>query len=418
MSYITIKGNRPLVGEVTVQGAKNSVLPILAASLLCRTPSYIHGCPRITDVQACSRILNHLGCRIKREDDCLMVDATTLSCTHIPDELMGEMRSSIVFLGAILGRCGQTRLTFPGGCELGPRPIDLHLNALTQMGATIREQGAQLVCQARELTGCEILLPIPSVGATENIMIAASVAKGTTVIRNAAREPEIADLARFINRCGGKVRGYEEGTIVIEGVEQLYGCEHRVIPDRIVATTYLAGVAITGGNSVLRNVNAGHLDPILPVFRQCGCNLTVAEDAIVIQAPHSLQNMPQIVTGYYPGFPTDGQPMMMAMATLAKGTSIFIENIFENRYNHISDLMRMGAKIKVEGRMAVVEGVPRLRGGRVKACDLRGGAALVVAALAAQGETRITALHHLDRGYDALTDCLQAVGACIYRVTE
>lgn len=415
MSHITVTGNRRLCGSVKIQGAKNSVLPILSASLLCGGPCIIHNCPTITDVNACIRILEHIGCRVKWEDHTVTVNPSTVQCHEIPDDLMREMRSSIVFLGAILARCGQTNLSFPGGCELGPRPIDLHLSALKQMGVQVEESHGKLLCSVPGgvLHGSEIVLPIPSVGATENIMIAAATARGRTIIRNAAREPEIADLAQFLNRCGAKIRGYGEGTVIIEGVDALQGTEHTIIPDRIVAATYMAAVAITGGEAVLEDIIPQHIYPTLPFFGQSGCRITLRGRQVRIKAPERLEPMKNVITGYYPGFPTDAQPVLMAMAAVADGTSIFVENIFENRYQHAHELTRLGAKIKVEGRMAVVEGVSRLSGAKVKASDLRGGAALVLAGLRAEGETEIHNIDYIARGYDDIIHCLRTLQADI-----
>ncbi|MBR3843904.1 MAG: UDP-N-acetylglucosamine 1-carboxyvinyltransferase, partial [Clostridia bacterium] len=410
MSYISVSGNKQLSGTVTIQGAKNSILPILSAAILCQTPCVIHNCPQISDVDACIGILEHLGCKISRQDHMVSLDPSSVICCAIPDELMGEMRSSIVFLGAILARCGETVLSFPGGCELGPRPIDLHLNALRQMGAVVEEAHGKLFCMLPKghFCGADILLPIPSVGATENIMIAATLAKGKTMIRNAAREPEIEDLAAFINACGGRVYGSGESTIVVEGVSSLTGCEHHIIPDRIVAATYMSAIAVTGGVGVLKKIKPQHIYPVLPFFRQSGCDITQQGDSLTIRAPRRLAPLKHIVTGYYPGFPTDSQPIIMPMATVADGTSTFVENIFESRFHHVHELVRMGAKIKVEGRMAVVEGVQTLSGTTVKARDLRGGAGLVLAGLAADGTTKIDNTHFIARGYeDIVTDLLQ-----------
>ncbi len=417
MSYIAVTGGHPLCGTVKIQGAKNSILPILSATLLCNAPCVIHNCPQIRDVAACIRILKCLGCRVKREKDVLCVDSTSACCYEIPDELMGEMRSSIVFLGAILSRCGKSSLSFPGGCELGPRPIDLHLSAFSQMGAQICEDSGRILCCTKEgLHGCEIVLPIPSVGATENIMIAAATAKGTTVIRNAAREPEITDLASFLTKCGARIYGTGEGTVVIDGVASLGGCEHTVIPDRIVASTYMAAIAVTGGEGILEQVVPQHIYPIFPYFKQSGCSVQIRNQSVRIRAPKRLSNMKNVITGYYPGFPTDSQPMLMSMATVAKGTSIFIENIFENRYHHAAELCRLGAKIKVEGRMAVVEGVKALSSGKVKASDLRGGAALVLAGLKAEGESRIENTAYIHRGYEDIVRDLTMLGGTIQEI--
>ncbi len=413
MSSIFVSGKKRLSGSVEIQGAKNSVLPILSAAILCNGKCVIHNCPRISDVDACIGILRHLGCTVAWQNHSLLVDTSTITCKTIPDDLMGEMRSSIVFLGAILSRCGETVLSFPGGCELGPRPIDLHLNALAQMGAVVEESHGKLFCflPSGRFQGAEIVLPIPSVGATENIMIAATLAKGTTVIRNAAREPEIEDFANFLNACGGNIRGSGESTIVVEGVTGLVGCEHTVIPDRIVAATYLSAIAVSGGCGEITKVNSSHIYPVLPFFRQSGCVITEYGSTIRLEAPKRLSSLKHIVTGYYPGFPTDAQPIIMPMGAVAKGTSTFVENIFENRFHHVHDLVKMGAKIKVEGRMAVVEGVRSLSGATVKAKDLRGGAGLVLAGLCAEGITKIEQPRFIERGYQNIVADLNALGA-------
>ena len=416
MSYILVEGKRKLGGTVPIQGAKNSILPILAATVLCDRCCVIHNCPEISDVNACIGILDHLGCEVTRWDHTVTVETAGISCHSIPEELMGEMRSSIVFLGAILSRCRETVLSFPGGCELGPRPIDLHLNALRQMGAVVEESHGKLFCflPGGRFQGSEIVLPIPSVGATENIMIAATLAKGTTVIRNAAREPEIEDLAAFLNRCGGKVLGSGESTIVVEGVSSLKGCEHHIIGDRIVAATYMSAVAVTGGEACFSGIVPAHVYPILPAFRQSGCEITEETDRLIIRAPGRLEPLQHIVTGFYPGFPTDAQPVIMPMAVVAGGTTTLVETIFESRFHHVHELVKMGAKIKVEGRMAVTQGVETLSGTTVKARDLRGGAGLVVAGLAAEGITKIDHAHYIARGYENIVADLRELGAQIH----
>lgn len=412
MSSIMVRGKTPLSGTVTVQGAKNSILPILSATLLCKGVSLIHNCPNISDVDACVGILSHLGCVIKREGHQIQVDSSRPVCTTIPEDLMGEMRSSIVFLGAVLSTCSTVEFSFPGGCELGPRPIDLHLRSLAQMGAVVEESHGKLLCSlpAGRFHGAEIDLPIPSVGATENIMIAAALAKGTTVIRNAAREPEIEDLATYLNACGANVRGSGQSTIVVEGVDRLCGCEHHIIPDRIVAATYMSAIAVTGGEGCLKKVVPSHIYPMFPFFRQSGCDIIEKENEIFLRAPKRLSSLNHIVTGYYPGFPTDAQPILMPMACVANGTGTFVENIFESRFHHVHELVKMGAKIKVEGRMAVVEGVKTLSGSTVKARDLRGGAALVVAGLCADEVTKVDYPHFIARGYENIVADCNALG--------
>ncbi len=417
MEKLLIEGGRRLSGTISVHGAKNSALPILAASLMAEGVSEIANCPCLSDVQVAMDILRHLGCSAERDGDMITVDTAGLGGSDIPDGLMQEMRSSIVFLGAILARTGEACLSFPGGCELGPRPIDLHLSALEKLGVSIEEDHGRLCCRAPgRLRGASITLALPSVGATENILLAASTAVGTTVIRNAAREPEIVDLCAYLNACGARIQGAGESTLTVEGVERLHGCRHRVIPDRIVAATYMAAAAVTGGSLVLRRIEPEHMAPVFPLFEEAGCRLTLWEDELLISAPPRLRRMRTVRTMVYPGFPTDAGAPLLAMACVADGTSVFIENIFENRYKYTGELARMGARIKVEGRVAVVEGVPALSGARVSCTDLRGGAALVIAALAAQGETEIGELAHLDRGYEALTDCLRETGAQIRRI--
>ena len=414
MSKLLIEGEHRLNGVVHIHGAKNSALPILAAAFLTEEPCEIENCPLLSDVHAATAILKHLGCQIECDGHAVRVDASQASGYEVPDTLMREMRSSIVFLGAIAARTGRAHLSFPGGCELGPRPIDLHLAALRQLGLCINEEGGKLLCHIRgRLKGCPISLSFPSVGATENILLAAVTAKGTTTIFNAAREPEIVDLCRFLTACGAHIRGAGECTIVIEGVDRLHGCRHRVIPDRIETVTYMGAAAITGGSLLLKQVCAEHVQALIPVFEESGCQITTWDDELLINAPGRLRRIRTIRTLPYPGFPTDAQALVMALTCVAEGTSVFVETIFESRYKHVCELMRMGAHIKVEGRVAVVEGVPILSGAPVECTDLRGGAALVLAALAAQGTTEITQLQHLDRGYEAMACTLGEVGAHI-----
>ena len=404
-------------GELFVHGAKNSALPLLAATLLCNGESELHNCPGLSDVEASVRILRHLGCRVNRQEDVLCVDASSVDRCDIPDQLMREMRSSIVFLGAIAARIGHAKISFPGGCELGPRPIDLHLKALRQMGLHIHEHHGYLDCKADgKLKGAPVALSFPSVGATENILLAAVLAEGTTTITNAAREPEISDLVDFLNKCGARIVETGEGTIVISGVESLHGAVHTVIPDRIAATTYMTAASVTGGNLLLHSVEPAHLGQVVPMFEEAGCMVRCRENELLIQAPQRLRPIKIVRTMPYPGFPTDAQAPVMAMTTLASGTSVFVENIFESRYKHVGELLRLGANIKVEGRVAVVEGVDHLSGAEVEAPDLRGAAALVTAGLAAEGITQVNGLHHLERGYERLEKSLTAVGAAIKRI--
>ena len=419
MEKIIIEGGRRLNGEITVHGAKNSALPILAATVLTTKRTVIHNCPMLTDVSAAINILRHLGCKVTFENDSVVVDASAITCSDIPDTLMREMRSSVVFLGAILARTGKASFSTPGGCEIGLRPIDLHLFAMSRLGASINEEYGKLECECPNgLIGDEIILSFPSVGATENAMLAAVLAKGTTTIINCAREPEISDLADFLNGCGARISGAGEGTIVIEGVKTLGGTEHIVIPDRIEATTYMAAAAITQGKVKLSGIIPAHIGPVIPMFEEAGCDIIIKGRTLSISAPPRLKRIKTIRTMPYPGFPTDAQAPIMAMTTVADGTTLIVENIFESRYKHVSELLRLGAKIKVEGRMAVVEGVPCLYGAPVTAGDLRGGAALVVAGLAAKGITQIDGVCHIDRGHADFEKNLTLLGANIRRDKE
>lgn len=420
MNKIIVEGGRKLNGEIIVQGAKNSVLPILVATLLVNGVSVIHNCPRLSDVDATIKILRYLGCTVTREEHTVTVDSSTMCRQDVPDNLMREMRSSIVFLGGIIGRTGKAVLSTPGGCEIGLRPIDLHLSAMEQFGARVTTENGFIVCSAEEkgLCGTRIVLSFPSVGATENIILASTLAKGTTVISNAAREPEIIDLADFLKSCGAKIYGAGESTITVEGVSRLRSAEHTIIPDRIVASTYLIATAMTGGKVSLKDVIPSHLGPIIQPLRESGCLVFVKGRNVTLSSQKQLKRIKMIRTMPHPGFPTDVQAQMMALTTIADGTSVFIENIFESRFKHIGELLRFGAKIHAEGRMAVVEGVKALSGANVKATDLRGGSAMILAGLCATGITEISEIHHIDRGYEEPEKVLELLGADIKRVKE
>ncbi|MBE6755486.1 MAG: UDP-N-acetylglucosamine 1-carboxyvinyltransferase [Ruminococcaceae bacterium] len=413
---LTICGKKRLNGTLSVQGSKNSTLPIIAAAVLCEGEIILHNCPHLTDVGAAVNILSHLGCKIRREGDTLIIDSTNIETSEISEKLMHEMRSSIVFLGALLARTGKAVLSTPGGCEIGLRPIDLHLRAMRDLGTAISEEGGKLFCTAPDgIRGREITLAFPSVGATENVLLAASLGKGRTILNNAAREPEIKNLADFLTLCGAKIYFAGEGKIIIDGVKKLHGCEFRVISDRIVAATYMAAAAVTGGEIDILNFPVNDVTPVLPQFEACGCKIVSDENRMHIKAPSRLKSMGTVRTMPYPGFPTDFQAPAMTMASVAEGTAIFIETIFESRYKHVSELKKMGANITTQGTVAVVQGVKRLTGAKVYAEDLRGGAALVLAGLAAEGKTEVYNLKHIDRGYEKIEEKLSSLGAEIER---
>ncbi len=414
MSRFIINGRNRLFGTAKIQGSKNSVLPILAATILIKGESVITNCPDISDVDATVKILRHLGCRVAKDEHTVTVDSTNVNKYDIPDELMREMRSSVVFLGAIIGRMGKASLSTPGGCEIGLRPIDLHLDAIQRFGVNIHEEFAKIEFETvKHLEGTNITLSFPSVGATENIILTACMARGTTVISNAAREPEISDLADFLNSCGARISGTGEGTIVIEGVEKLHPVQHKVIPDRIVAATYMSAAAMTHGKVQLTNIIPAHIAPVIPVFEEAGCDISVSASALTLTAPPRLTGIKTVRTMPYPGFPTDMQAPIMAMTTVCAGTSVIIETIFESRYKHVSELVRFGAKIRVDGRMAVIEGVDNLTGAKVIASDLRGGAALVLAGLAAHGTTTVEDVKFVERGYEDMCKVLCSLGCDI-----
>lgn len=414
MSAIKIIGGKKISGSVKLHGAKNSILPILAATVLISGKSVIHNCPNLSDVDAAVRILEHLGAEILRDENSIQVDCSNLKRHNVPDELMREMRSSIVFLGAIAARMGKAVLSSPGGCELGPRPIDLHLSALSELGLIIDETHGVLNCSLNNrFKGSDIHLSFPSVGATENIMLAGVTAEGATVIHGAAREPEISDLADFLNRAGGNIQGAGSDTITISGVCDLHQTEHTVISDRIEAATYMAAAAITGGKITIHNAIPAHLMPVMGVLKSAGCEIAIKQNKVTLLAPVKLKRVPVIRTMPHPGFPTDAGSPLMAMLTVADGSSMFVENIFENRFGIVDELKRFGAKIYTNGRVAVIEGVKKLSAANVECTDLRGGAALVIAALAANGTTEIGKTYHIDRGYENLKENLNGLGAVI-----
>lgn len=418
MQKLIINGGRRLRGELSLQGSKNSALPILAASLLCGEECVLRNCPKLTDIYAASRILNCVGCKCSFSDNTAVIESSSLTETSIPEELMREMRSSIVFLGAMLGRMGECTVCCPGGCELGPRPIDMHLAALRKMGADIKESYGKIVCRvADRARGAKISLPFPSVGATENIILCAVTAEGETIVNNAAREPEICDLCGFLRACGAEISGDGESRIVISGKERLHGCDYSIMPDRIAGATYLAMTAASKGEIILTDACVGAMEPFLSVLEQTGCSIYTNENRIFLRSGSRLKAVSErIRTMPHPGFPTDAQAVLMAALVAADGTSVFEENIFDCRYRHTDALVKMGADIQVLGKVAIIKGVEQLYGANVEATDLRGGAAMACAALSAEGTTELSGLAHIDRGYENFEEAVRRLGGDMKRV--
>ena len=416
MDKYIIDGGEKLYGKVEVQRAKNTVLPLLAASVLTDEQVKIRGVPTITDVENMIRILSEVGCKIRRQKDCAVIDSSNAVSHEIPQRLTKELRSSVFMLGSVLTRFRRAKISYPGGCDIGLRPIDLHLSGLKRLGVEIVEEGGYIDCRADKLVGAEILLDFPSVGATENIILAAVKAEGVTVIRNAAKEPEIIDLQNFLNAMGAKVRGAGGGTVVIEGVKKLHGVEYTPIGDRIEAGTFLIATACCGGEIETSGVSAENIAALLHKLRENGCKIHTKNDKIILRSDKRLRAVDLVETMPFPGFPTDLQAQYSTLCCTARGTTLVVENLFETRYKYVGELKRMGADVTVRGRTAVIRGVEKLHGARVTAGDLRGGAALVVAALGAEGQSDVVDLSHIDRGYADFEYKLKKLGAKIRRV--
>ncbi len=416
MDKYIIDGGEKLYGVVPIQSAKNTVLPLLAASVLTDEQVKIRGVPTIVDVENMLRILGEVGCEIKRQKDCAVIDSSNAVSHEIPPRLTKELRSSVFMLGSVLTRFQRAKISYPGGCDIGLRPIDLHLSGLRRLGVEITEEGGYIECKAERLVGAEILLDFPSVGATENIILAASKAEGVTIIRNAAKEPEIVDLQNFLNAMGAKVRGAGGGTVVIEGVKRLHGVDYTPIGDRIEAGTYLIAAATCGGEIETVGVPAENIAALLHKLRENGCKIYTKNDRILLRSDGRLQAVDLVETTPFPGFPTDMQAQYAALSATARGTTLVVENLFETRYKYAGELKRMGADITVRDRTAVIRGVERLHGAKVTAGDLRGGAALVIAALKAEGQSSVIDLSHIDRGYAEMEYKLKKLGAKIRRV--
>lgn len=415
MEKLVVSGGTKLNGLVNISSAKNAILPILAASLLSKCPLFLEGVPYLEDVHTMKEVLAALGAKVDWVNDVMRIDPSTVNSTDVPTSLMRRMRASNLVMGALLGRFKKVKVTYPGGCTIGSRPMDLHIKGFMALGAQVIEHHGFIEAEAPLLRGTEIHLDFPSVGATENLMMAAVLAQGTTIIRNAAREPEIVDLQNFLNKLGAKIKGAGLGVIRIDGVPEV-GREiaYRVIPDRIEAGTFMVAAALTRGDVVLKNVIPEHVDAITAKLQEAGVKIKEEDDRIRVKGVDSWSAL-DVRTLPFPGFPTDMQPQMMVLLSLAKGTSIITENIFENRYQHVDELRRMGAQIRVEGRSAIINGVSSLTGAVVEATDLRAGAALVLAGLVAEGTTIIEGIHHIDRGYEKLEEKLCALGAKIKR---
>lgn len=414
MEKYIINGGRKLEGKIKIESAKNSVLPILAACTLTDEEIVIKNCPKIKDVISMLKILSHLGVEWHFEQENLVVCASTMNSYSIPQNLASELRSSIFMLGALLSRFNRAKIYFPGGCDIGLRPIDIHISALENLGTIISDINGQIICSAKNLAGKEIYLDFPSVGATENLMLASVLAKGKTQIHNCAKEPEIVDLMNFLNRMGAKVYGAGTSTILIEGVKKLHGCEYQPISDRIECGTYLIAAAITGGKIEIINSNSKNISFLIHKLCNNTCKISIKSDIIYLTSNQSRKGF-SFSTGPYPLFPTDLQAQTMSLLSVSQGLSVVSENIFEMRFKHVPELVKMGANICVKGQNAIITGVSRLNGANVVAQDLRGGAALVLAGLNAEGRTVISDVHHIERGYFLMEEKLRSLGADIVK---
>lgn len=415
MSKIIINGGRRLSGTVRISGAKNAALPIIAASLLCNNQTTVNDIPSLDDVITICEVIQALGADVKIGNGIITINPVNLRSEEAPYELVRKMRASILVMGPLLARFGRAKISLPGGCAIGSRPIDLHLKGFAALGAEINYEHGTVEAEAGQLRGGRIYLDYPSVGATENIMMAAAMAEGQTLIENAAEEPEIVDLANYLNAMGGNVRGAGTPIIKVEGVKNLTGTDYTVIPDRIEAGTYMVAAAVTGGNVLIENIIPDHLKPVVAKLIEAGIRVEEENRGIRVIADRRPKAI-DLKTLPYPGFPTDMQAQMTSLVAVADGVSIISETVFENRFMHVNELKRMGARIKIDGRTIIVEGVHRLTGAPVTATDLRAGAALIIAGLVAEGTTEIKSVHHLDRGYEHIEHKLQSIGADLRRI--
>lgn len=415
MKKIVVKGGNKLKGEVNISAAKNSVLPIIAASILCEEDIIIENAPMLEDVFVICNLLSSLNCNLKIENNNIKINTKNINSIDADSNLIRKMRASFLIMGPMLSRFGYCRLSLPGGCNIGSRPIDLHLKGFKALGADITMGYGYVEAKAKKLRGTTIYLDFPSVGATENIIMAATLAEGRTIIENAAEEPEIADLAGFLNSMGAKVSGAGTGTVIIDGVKKLKGTSYKPIYDRIEAGTFIIAAAITNSKITINGINSNHLTPVLEKLKECGIEFIENGEKIIVDGTLN-KNPIDIKTMPYPGFPTDMQPQIMSLLSIVNGSSIVTETVFENRFMHIAELNRMGANIKIDGRTAFVEGVNKLTGCDVKATDLRAGAAMILAGLVAEGYTSIGDIYHIDRGYVNIEEKFKRIGADIQRI--
>ena len=416
MSKYLITGGNKIRGTLSIKGAKNSILPLMAASLLNENINIIHNVPLIADVYTMIDILKSIGCKIDFNDHVLVIDSSNLTSNEIDEGYVKKMRSSIIVLGAMISRLEHVKIYEPGGCAIGKRPIDLHLNSLKKLGVKI-EEGSIIECERKEIIGNDIILDSPSVGATENIILASVKAKGATRIYNAAKEPEIEDLQEYVNKMGAKVSGAGSDFIEIQGVDKLDKVEHTVIPDRIAVGTYMVASAITGGCLEVDKIIRSHMEPINSTLIKAGCDIEYTKEGLILTAPEKIKAVNFLKTDIHPNFPTDMQAQMMALMTLSDGDNIFYETIFENRFMHCSEFNKMGANTEIiTSHLCRVKGVNKLYGAKTKSPDLRGGAALIIAALAAEGESEISDIYHVERGYENIEGILKSLGANIKRI--
>ena len=412
MSKFIIKGGNKIDGEVQISGSKNAALPIIAATVLIKGKTILYNVPNIQDVQTMFEIIRNIGGKVQKKNNKVIIDTSKIHTYEIPEELMRKMRSSVILAGAIIGKYHKANFSYPGGCEIGSRPIDLHLKGFEKLGINIKEEYGEIICNTDKIIGTSIHLDFPSVGATENIILSACLAEGKTILTNAAKEPEIEDLAKFLNKAGAKISGIGTDRLEINGVKKLNEISYNIMPDRIETGTYLVFAAITGGKLKVTNVCPDHIQPIINKLEDANCKIQIERKSIQIIGPRRLKAV-DIKTMPYPGFPTDMQSIFATLLTTAKGTSIITENIFESRYKYVQELNRMGAKIKIEGRNAIIKGTRKIQGTNVVATDLRGGAALISEALVAKGITEIENIHYILRGYENIENKLKKIGVDI-----